>query len=606
MAQRLGRILGHINPSSLDEKKQLQQQPTSDATLDWSNRLKHTGWGYKDTKFTLNHQGLVSLSGSRYLFSGKALPSLRSWMEESAGLNIDDASPPQPQGPVPAAIRNEDFLAQIEGNYAKMSFSDRERLFHGHGHTTQELFKLRYGKFDRVPDVVIWPGSSEHVEVIVKAAHANNVVIIPYGGGTNVTQALMCPENENRMIVSLDMHKMCRIKWFDRTSMMACVEAGAVGKELEEKFANMGYCLGHEPDSLEFSTLGGWISTRASGMRKNRYGNIEDIVRRIKLVTPVGVVEKSVKAPRQSTGPDIHHFVMGSEGTLGVITEAVLRVHKKPAVIAYGSLIFPDFESGVACMHEVAMKKAAPVSIRLVDNMQFQFGQALKPEVESVSKFLTDKVKKWYVLNRLGFEPEKMTAATMLFEGDSASEISATESKVYAIAAKYGGVKAGEENGIRGYFLTYMIAYLRDFGLDYSFCGDSFETSVPWGNVMSVCTNVKETIRRICLECKVKAPPFISCRVTQTYDTGACIYFYFGFLWTGLADPLAVFEAVEDGAREEILALGGSLSHHHGIGKLRKKWLPSTISETGIAMLKGVKNAVDPKNIFANGNLVSV
>jgi alkyldihydroxyacetonephosphate synthase len=268
----------------------------------WTDRLRETGWGYTDTKFELNEKGQVSLNGSRYLFSGKALPSLRTWMEDNAGLDIDYATPVQDNLVVPPSVRNEAFLAQVEGHYAHISFTDKERLFHGHGHTTQELFKLRWGQFPRVPDVVIWPNSHEHVETIVHAAIQHDCVIIPYGGGTNVTQALLCPTNEGRMIVSLDMHAMCRIKWVDRTSMLACIEAGAVGKELEEKLGDLGLCLGHEPDSMEFSTLGGWISTRASGMRKNRYGNIEDIVRRIRIVTPSGTMERTCTVPRQSTG----------------------------------------------------------------------------------------------------------------------------------------------------------------------------------------------------------------------------------------------------------------------------------------------------------------
>jgi len=149
-----------------------------------------------------------------------------------------------------------------------------------------------------------------------------------------------------------------------------------------------------------------------------------------------------------------------------------------------------------------------------------------------------------------------------------------------------------------------MIAYIRDFGMQYYFIAESFETSVPWANVMELCTRVKQRIVSGCKEIGVKNPPFVSCRVTQTYDTGACIYFYFGFIYKDLKDPVQAYIHIEHGAREEILACGGSLSHHHGVGKLRKEWMEQTISATGINMLKGIKGAVDPKNIFANGNLI--
>jgi len=153
--------------------------------------------------------------------------------------------------------------------------------------------------------------------------------------------------------------------------------------------------------------------------------------------------------------------------------------------------------------------------------------------------------------------------------------------QVSAIASSYDGVNGGSENGRRGYFLTYMIAYLRDLGLDYSFVAESFETSVPWSNVLVLCEKVKQQIRESCAQKGVANEPFVSCRVTQTYGTGACVYFYFGFVYRGLADPMRTFSEVESDARDMILQCGGSLSHHHGIGKLRKKWMESTVSSTG-------------------------
>jgi len=178
--------------------------------------------------------------------------------------------------------------------------------------------------------------------------------------------------------------------------------------------------------------------------------------------------------------------------------------------------------------------------------------------------------------------------------------------KIYALAAKFGGIKGGEENGLRGYFLTYMIAYLRDFGFEFSFIAESFETSVPWDSVLPVCNNVRARIIDSAKERGITPEPLISCRVTQTYDTGACVYFYFGFIWRGLKDPAATFSEIEHEAREEILKLGGSISHHHGIGKLRKHWLQETISPTGINILRGLKQTIDPKNIFGVNNLIDV
>lgn len=202
-----------------------------------------------------------------------------------------------------------------------------------------------------------------------------------------------------------------------------------------------------------------------------------------------------------------------------------------------------------------------------------------------------------------GFDPNQISVATLLFEGDR-EKVLQHEKQVYDIAAKFGGLAAGEDNGQRGYLLTYVIAYMRDLGLEYYVVGESFETSAPWDRVIDLCRNVKERIRRECKERGVQFAPLSTCRVTQTYDAGACIYFYFAFNYRGISDPLTVFEQTEAAARDEILANGGSLSHHHGVGKLRKQWLKESISDVGFGMLKSVKDYVDPSNIFGNRNLL--
>jgi alkyldihydroxyacetonephosphate synthase len=564
--------------------------------------VKAAGWGFPDTELRLNKTGQVELTGNRYLFSGKEFPNLRSWMEKNASLNIDWASPAQPPAPTPAPVKNEAFIEAIKGSYDRLSFHGQERVLHAHGHTAQEVFTVKFDQFKRIPDAIVWPACHEHVEAIVAAAVAHNVVLIPYGGGTSVSHALLPPEHETRMIVSVDMHRMNRIKWINKANMTACIEAGAVGKDIDRKLAEHGLVTGHEPDSLEFSTLGGWVATRASGMRKNKYGNIEALIVHLTVVTPRGTLSRSVHVPRVSAGPDIHEMILGSEGTMGIVTEVVVRLRPKPEVVKYGSILFPSFADGVACLHEVGLKRAAPVSIRLVDNKQFQFGQALKPGNDHWSEDFKDKVKKWYVTKRLHYDPERMVAATLLFEGD-ATEVAAQEKVLYAIAAKHGGYKAGEENGIRGYFLTYIIAYLRDFGFNYKFIAESFETSVPYSNILPLCEAVKKTIEATAVAAGVKFKPFVSCRVTQLYDTGAAVYFYFGFVWQGLSDPVAAYSAIEHAAREEIFRHGGSISHHHGIGKLRAEYLPGTVGDQGMRMIKAVKDAVDPTNIFAVGNL---
>ncbi|XP_020930787.1 alkyldihydroxyacetonephosphate synthase, peroxisomal isoform X1 [Sus scrofa] len=568
--------------------------------------MKWNGWGYNDSKFFFNKKGQVEFTGKRYPLSGMILPTFREWIENILGVSLEHKTTSKASlnpSDTPPSIVNEDFLHDLKETNISYSREADDRVFRAHGHCLHEIFLLREGTFQRIPDIVLWPTCHDDVVKIVNLACKYNLCIIPIGGGTSVSYGLMCPADETRTIISLDTSQMNRILWIDENNLTVHVEAGITGQELERQLKESGYCTGHEPDSLEFSTVGGWVSTRASGMKKNIYGNIEDLVVHIKMVTPRGIIEKSCQGPRMSTGPDIHHFIMGSEGTLGVITEATIKIRPIPEYQKYGSVAFPNFEQGVACLREIAKQRCAPASIRLMDNQQFQFGHALKPQVSSIFTSFLDGLKKFYITKFKGFDPNQLSVATLLFEGDR-EKVLQHEKQVYDIAAKFGGLAAGEDNGQRGYLLTYVIAYIRDLGLEYYVLGESFETSAPWDRVVDLCRNVKERITRECKEKGVQFAPLSTCRVTQTYDAGACIYFYFAFNYRGISDPLTVFEQTEAAAREEVLANGGSLSHHHGVGKLRKQWLKESISDVGFGMLKSVKEYVDPNNIFGNRNLL--
>jgi alkyldihydroxyacetonephosphate synthase len=238
-----------------------------------------------------------------------------------------------------------------------------------------------------------------------------------------------------------------------------------------------------------------------------------------------------------------------------------------------------------------------------MDNLQFQLGSSLKPE-QSVLMNVLDRIIKFYVINIKRFNPEELCAVTMTFEGSSKDVIKAHQARLNELAKSLNGMPAGASNGIRGYFLTFVIAYLRDFGLRHQFIAESFETSVPWDCVNKVINETKKQILSDCKSAGIAFEPMISARVTQTYDSGACIYFYFGMCWKGISDPVSVYSYIEDRARHCVMKHGGSISHHHGVGKIRKQFLNTQIGHVGELMLRAIKQAVDPKNIFATGNLV--
>jgi alkyldihydroxyacetonephosphate synthase len=372
--------------------------------------------------------------------------------------------------------------------------------------------------------------------------------------------------------------------------------------QLEEELNRQGFTSGHEPDSIELSTLGGWIATNASGMKKNRYGNIEQLVENITLITPEGTLEQIHPTSRVSMGMQPQNLLFGNEGNLGLITKAVIKIFPIPEVKKYGSLIFPNFGLGVEFLHRLARTGYLPASIRLVDNVQFRFGQALKPASTGLEA-LIDKIKKFYVLKVRGFDPLEMVAATIVMEG-SAQEVSYQEANIYDLAKQYKGMVAGAENGERGYMLTYAIAYIRDFLGDHYVIGETFETSSPWSKIQQVCKAAEERLQHRSREFNLPGTPYLSYRITQLYHTGVCIYFMFGFHTKGLENPDEIFGDIEHSLREAIIESGGSISHHHGVGKIRKDFLKETLSGLSIELIRSVKECNDPHNIFGIRNNV--
>ncbi len=561
-------------------------------------------WGFRDTGFRILENGSVLLTGSRYALCGAELPDLLPWTRETFGIDLpaDDLHPSRYPPAIPAPRQNRGFLEELRKFLPEdaLTTDPRTRLRHGHGHTQDEMYAIKYGALERVPDLVVHPGREEDVAALVDAAVRHDVCLIPYGGGTNVTEALRCPAAEERMIVSVDMGRLDRILWIDPTNHMACIQAGAVGRLLAEQLAAHGFTLGHEPDSIEFSTLGGWIATHASGMKKNRYGNIEDLLLDVTVVTPRGELSREAVAPRESVGSDARRWVLGSEGNLGIVTRAVVKIFPLPELQRYDAILFPDFESGVAFMYELTRGGAVPASVRLVDNLQFQLSQTLKPRAGGLGA-LVRRLEKLYVTRLRGFRPDRMVACTIVYEGGRA-EVEAQEAAVRRLARRHRGMRAGAENGRRGYQLTFGIAYIRDFVMKHHILGESFETSVPWSQLIPLCDNVKRRLHEEYRKRNLPGNPFVTCRVTQVYETGVCVYFYFAFYHKGVEDPSGVYAELERCARDEILASGGSLSHHHGVGKLRGAFLPRIMSPASLAWAADVKHAVDPQNVFGGAN----
>ena len=583
------------------------QGPPMDANYDPSEgeRNPHK-WGYTDTHFEFDGETTVRLTGERYPLAGYTLPSFIPFVEEMLGIPLrrEDLQEENPAPEIPEANISEAFLAALSEalDADQISRDDRERLIHSHGQLSiDEVYRILYrDSLERVVDLIVYPHSDEDVQALVELAGRFDAVLIPYGGGTNVSGALAVPPQERRTVVSVDMRRMNRILWIDEENSQACVQAGISGKALEAALGAQGFTSGHDPDSVELSTLGGWIATNASGMKKNRYGNIEDIVLEATLVTPTGVVETHHVTPRNATGVQPRALLFGAEGNFGIVTRAVIKIHPRPEVQAYGSLVFPTFERGVEFLHALRKTGVLPASIRLVNNNEFRFGRALRGE-ESFWGRLQGRLQRFVLFRINNFDPETMVACTIVMEG-TAAEVAQQRRTIFPLARRFGGLSGGSSGGKSGYMLTFGIAYIRDFFSQFRILGETFETSVPWNRIHDVTGSVRKELVEQAKAHGVAGRPYLSYRVTQTYHTGVCIYFTMGFSGVGLEHPDEVYHQIEQRLRQVILDNGGSLSHHHGVGKIRQKFLPQIQTEGSIELLRQVKKAVDPKNTFAVRN----
>ena len=569
-----------------------------------SNKRLHR-WGFNDSGFELTGEKTVTFSGNRYEVSGTTMPDFIPYIESVLGIDFDkeDQISPIDTKPTQPSSLDHEFFQQIKNSFNEDRYTvdDLERLIHSHGQETfKDVYKVLYDSIERNVDLVFYPETEDEVSKLVALAVKFNVCIIPYGGGTNVTRALTIPENEKRSVISMDMRRMSKIEWINKEDRRVCVQSGITGGELIELLKEEGYTIGHEPDSVELSTVGGWIATNASGMKKNKYGNIEDIVENVNLVSPKGIISQINPISRGSIGFKPQNVLFGSEGNIGVITKAVLKIHEIPKQQKFNSVLFKNWNDGVLFMKALSKTNYIPASVRLVDNIQFRFGQALKPRAEGL-KNLKSKIEKFFIINMKGFDPDKMCALTIVSEGTK-EEVDYQQRKVSRLAKKHKGVIGGPGNGKRGYMLTYAIAYVRDFAAKYQIMGETMETTVPWSKIQAVIDATSEKIVELHKQYNLPGKPYISYRIPQIYHTGVCIYFMLGMSVKGVEKPEEKFGEIEHSLRATIIKHGGSISHHHGVGKLRKDFIPDMLSKTSIDLIREMKQTHDPSNVFGSSN----
>jgi alkyldihydroxyacetonephosphate synthase len=550
--------------------------------------------------YTARHMKWWGWGDEAVSFDSNVHPGLWPYAKEQLGIEEEQADGrPLPIEAVQLreAIRHDGFLAELRlwMRADQISDSRRERVIHAYGKGFRDLFRIRRGLAEGAPDLVLYPENEHDVVMVVRAAARHDVALIPFGGGSNIAGCLERSEGR-RMAVSLDMRRMRRVLEVDVESLTARIEAGAFGPDLEEQLNGHGLTLGHFPDSFLHSTLGGWIATRSAGMQSDKYGKIEDMVIALRMVTPVGVLATRT-VPKSSNGIDVNHLCIGSEGSLGVITEATMRVHPRAESRRTHGYLFLDFEAGIEAMRECVRKECVPSMLRLNDPGKTGLSVAFKPSSSPLSQAVS-KVMRGY-LRVKGFDFAQACLMLTTFEG-SATGAARQRSQVNRIYRRFGAVDLGSGSGKSFESTKYDFPHIRDFLMDRSITADVSETSTVWSNLIPLYRATSAALRDAILESGVK--PWVGCHISHTYHCGASLYLTFACRQQNGREMQQYLHA-KRAAQQSFMDHGATLSHHHAVGTEHLPWLTDDISPVGVMAVAAIKAGLDPDNIMNPGRL---
>jgi alkyldihydroxyacetonephosphate synthase len=482
-------------------------------------------------------------------------------------------------------------LKRIVG--ADISTEKHDRLTHSLGRSYPDLLNLRRGLIRNPPDAVIYPKDEQEVAKLLSFASANRIAIVPFAGGSSVVGGVepTKPRGLNGAI-TVDLRKMNRILDLDAISLTATVEAGISGPELEDELNKKGFMLGHFPQSFQFSVLGGWIATRSAGQVSTKYGKIEDMVESLTLISPVGRLDTKA-VPASASGPELKQVLIGSEGTLGIITKAKLRIHRVPAVRRYEGLMFKSFRDGINAIRETMQSGLIPAMMRLSD-----------PDETTVSLMLSSqgvatKLGLW-MLERLGYAPSQECVMILGVEGDHTT-VKAERQVAVAACKRNGAFAIGKGVGSTWLNERFELPYLRDVLLDHCILVDTLETATTWDKLETLHGAIKKSIEEAIAEMGVTGLAFA--HVSHAYSDGASIY-YTLVAPQVKGEEIQQWVKIKKAATDCIMRNGGTLSHHHGIGRDHAPWIKQELGENGLALLRAIKKQLDPKGIMNPGKLL--
>jgi alkyldihydroxyacetonephosphate synthase len=547
--------------------------------------MKWWGWG---------HEGVG--------FSHEDKPELAPFIARAIGVDVggtvgvaarfEDLQIPDPH--LPAGLR--DALEQAVTDRF-LSVDPLDRVSHARGKSLRDLIRQRGGDLFRVPDVVVRPESEDDVAAVLRAAVRCDAVVIPFGGGSSISGSLEAPADETRPVISVDLERLDKVLELDSGSRVARIQAGVFGPHLEQQLGALGYTFGHFPDSFTHSTLGGWIATRSSGMQSDRYGDIADLVRGLRVVTPAGtLITRPV--PSTSTGPSVREMVLGSEGRLGIITEATVPVRRIPEQRTILGYLFPTFAAGLAAMQDLAASEHSASVTRVSDANETQFSFAMRVRPTLVDK-LQSRALRSFLRRRLGFDVDQMCLSFIGYEGTD-RHVAGQRRAVGRLIKRHGGLCIGSGPGVLYDQKKFDIPYIRDFLLDRGAAGDVSETATTWSGLMPLYDAVVTAANGAFAKLAVHG--YIMCHLSHSYHAGACLYFTFAF--KARNEMAAEYQVVKSAIQQAFVDNGATLSHHHAVGTEHAQWLEQDISAPGVAMLRALFDGTDPGRHLNPGKIV--
>jgi len=512
--------------------------------------------------------------------------------------------------PYTPASRNLKALRQIVGD-KYVSTSDADRTIYSRDCNPVSIIWSSEGVIQHPPDFVVWPGSVEEVVKIVRLAAERKIPLVPFGAGSGVVKGT----EPVRGGIALDLKRMDRILSVDETSLLVKAEAGIIGEHFEREMNRRGYTLGHFPSSIYCSTLGGWAATRSAGQLSTKYGKIEDMVVSLDVVLPDGAPISTREVPRSAAGPDLDQLFIGSEGTLGIITAVTMRMSPYPESRLFLAFIFPDVPSSLQAIRSMLRTGIKPAAMRVYDELDTyiigsrgkngggdhfldflplrEFNKLVRSLVPGMIRTTQRAIlTRADLANRLSRFMKEGCLMVLTFEGDgrmTRAEYEVAQERCEAA----GGTNRGPEPARRWWESRYHVSYNQSKVFYAGAFVDTIEVAATWDKVERLYFEVRKAI---------SPRAFIMAHFSHAYPEGCSIYFTFVTAGMTPQEAEKAHRRVWTEAMETCIKVGGTISHHHGIGLSRAEWMPEEHGNA-FGLMQALKEQVDPENLMNPGKL---